>query len=116
MTVVRVKGFQIFKDRHGKPRCYHRRTGTPIDLERAPLGSAEFLAECARVTALTARATPKAGTLGQLILEYRASPAFQDLAPRTRSDYDKVFNYLQRFPLKLHRILRQRNSWRIRWA
>jgi len=23
---------------------------------------------------------------------------------------------LQRFPLKLHRILRQRSSWRIRWA
>jgi hypothetical protein len=95
MTVVRVKGFQIFKDRHGKPRCYHRKTGTPIDLEKAPLGSAEFFSECARVTALATRATPKAGALGQLIGEYRASPAFQDLAPRTRSDYDKIFNYLQ---------------------
>jgi Transposase len=25
-------------------------------------------------------------------------------------------DWLQRFPLKLHRILRQRSSWRIRWA
>ena len=24
MTVVRVKGFQIFRDRHGRWRCYHR--------------------------------------------------------------------------------------------
>ena len=48
MTVVRVKGFQIFRDRHGRWRCYHRKTGEPIDLAKAPLGTAEFLAECAR--------------------------------------------------------------------
>jgi hypothetical protein len=28
MTHVRVKGFKIFKDRHGRMRCYHRATGT----------------------------------------------------------------------------------------
>jgi integrase len=95
MTVVRVKGFQIFNDRHGKPRCYHRATGTKIDLKAAPLGSAEFLAECARVTALAAVTTPKPGTLGLLIAAYRGHAAFLDLAPRTRSDYQAVFDYLK---------------------
>jgi len=50
MTVVRVKGFKIFKDRHGRERCYHRKTGERIDLTKAPMG--EFLAECARISAL----------------------------------------------------------------
>jgi hypothetical protein len=39
MTVVRVKGFNIFRDRFGHPRCYHRKTGTPIDLKKVPIGS-----------------------------------------------------------------------------
>jgi hypothetical protein len=43
MTVVRVKGFQIFDDRHGRRRCYHRRTRIAIDLVKYPIGSAEFL-------------------------------------------------------------------------
>ena len=38
MTHIRVKGFKIFEDRHGKPRCYHRKTGHKIDLQKAPLG------------------------------------------------------------------------------
>lgn len=94
MSVVRVKGFQIFTDRHGKKRCYHRKTRTPVDLENAPLGSAAFLAECNRIMALVAPA-PKPGTLGGLIEKYRGSPAFLDLAPRTRRDYQGIFDYLQ---------------------
>lgn len=32
---IRVDGFQIFDDRHGKTRCYHRANkGTPEDLAR----------------------------------------------------------------------------------
>lgn len=96
MTHVRVKGFQIFLDRHGKRRCYHRATRTAIDLEKNPIGSAGFIAECARITALTSRAdTTKAGTLGLLIERYRAHPQFTDLSPRTKSDYHRIFNYLQ---------------------
>jgi integrase len=95
MTIVRVKGFQIFEDRHHRWRCYHRKTGTPIDLKKAPLGTAEFFAECARVSALTTATTPKPGTLGMLISGYRDHPAFRDLAPRTRSDYQNVFDYLK---------------------
>lgn len=97
MTVVRVKGFKIFKDRLGKLRCYHRATGAPVDLVKAPIGSAEFFAECARITAMTTdEGRPKPGTLGLLIARYRASPQFlDDLAPRTRCDYQRVFDYLQ---------------------
>lgn len=93
---IRVKGFQIFRDRHGKERCYHRATRTAVDLAKAPLGSAEFFAECARIAALGRVAgPPKPGTLGQLIVGYRGSAAFLDLAERTRTDYQRAFDYLQ---------------------
>ena len=95
MTIIRVKGFQIFNDRHGKPRCYHRKTRQSVDLEKAPLGSAEFLAECSRIGALSAANTPKPGTLGKLIDAYREHAAFRDLAPQTQADYQKVLNYLK---------------------
>jgi len=84
MTRIRIKGFQIFKDRYGKQRCYHRATKIAIDLDKVPIGSAEFLAECARIAALQDKTTgARAGTLGKLILEYKKHPAFTDLAPRT---------------------------------
>jgi len=93
--IIRVKGFKIFKDRHGKPRCYHRATRIAVDLKQAPLGSAHFFAECARIAALTtATRAPKPGTLGLLISEYRANTAFTDLASRTREDYQRIFDYL----------------------
>jgi len=95
MTVVHVKGFKIFKSRHGKEYCYHRQTGESIDLVKCPKGSAEFFAECARITAIVTALTPKPGTLGLLINAYRGHPAFTDLAPRTRSDYQAVFDYLK---------------------
>jgi integrase len=97
VTIVRVKGFHIFKDRHGRLRCYHRKTGASVNLAKAPIGSAEFLAECAKIAALAeAKAgKEKPGTLGLLICDYRKSPVFQDLAPRTRADYQILFEYLR---------------------
>jgi integrase len=97
VTRIHVKGFQIFKDRHGKRwRCYHRKTRLTIDLEKAPLGSTEFFAEVARINELAkVAAPPRAGTLGLLIKDYRAHDNFLRLAPRTRSDYQRVFDYLQ---------------------
>jgi hypothetical protein len=52
MTRIRVKGFQIFCDRHGKMRCYHRIARTPVNLGEAPLGSPEFKGskKCRRIT------------------------------------------------------------------
>jgi site-specific recombinase XerD len=96
MTNIRLKGFKIFADRHGKSRCYHRATGIAVDLEKAPLGSEEFFAECSRITALTkATLSPRPGTLGMLIIEYRKHDAFTNLAERTRRDYQHIFDYLK---------------------
>jgi integrase len=97
MTKIKLRGFQIFKDRHGKWRAYHRKTRTPVDLDKTPPGSAEFFAGCAKIAALAeAKATKeKPGTLGMLICDYRASATFQDLAPRTQSDYQGHFEYLR---------------------
>lgn len=96
MTHVRIKGFKIFLDRHGKRRCYHRASGSPIDLNKNPIGSAGFIAECARLTALmTATETAKPGTLSLLITRYKAHPTFTDLAPRTKADYQRCLDYLK---------------------
>lgn len=91
-----VKGFKRFKDRHGRLRYYHRKTGEPVDLRKFPEGSAEFYVECARINSLASVETkPKPGTLGMLIEGYRGHPAFTELAPRTRIDYQRVFDYLK---------------------
>jgi integrase len=95
MTLMQLKGFKFFKDRHGHQRCYHRASATPIDLKKFPLGTMEFMAECARIAALGKAATPKPGTLGLLIDGYRKHEAFQNLSPRTRRDYDRCFDYLR---------------------
>jgi hypothetical protein len=83
MTVVRIKGVKRFRDRHGRWRCYHRKTGLPI---KAEFGSGEFFEELARLDGIARQtAKPKSGTLGMLVTEYRASSDFNDLAPRTRA-------------------------------
>lgn len=96
MTVIRVKGFKVFADRHGKMRCYHRRTKTSVDLTKAPLGSAAFFAECARITEISKITAPaKPGTLGMLFAQYKAHRSFTDLAPHTQRDYARVIEYLR---------------------
>ena len=89
MTTIRIKGVKIFKDRHGRMRCYHRETGHKIDLGKVPLGSAAFFTECEKITAIAeankAKA-PKVGTLGGLIQTYYETEHFKNLAPATRRD------------------------------
>jgi hypothetical protein len=91
MTIIRVKGFKIFRDRHGHPRCYHRKTGVRVDLQKAPLGSAGFFAACAKIAAANTKKkkieieAPR--SLGLLICEYRASPTLRrrSMTPLARS-------------------------------
>jgi integrase len=93
MTVVRIKGVKRFRDRHGKWRCYHRKTGLPI---KAEFGSGEFFEELARLDGVARQtAKPRSGTLGMLLAEYRASSDFNGLAPRTRADYQRMLDYLK---------------------
>lgn len=97
MTHVRVKGFKIFKDRHGRMRCYHRATGHKIDLTEAPIGSAEFLAQCETIRAIAVAQKekgPRAGTLGGLIKGYFETGHFANLAEATRRDYRKCADFL----------------------
>lgn len=97
MTFVRIRGLNIYTDRHGHRRCYHRATGTAIDLKNFPIGSVEFMGECERISRLNKTpATDKPGTLGRLIKEYRNHDAYRLLASRTRRDYDKCFTDLAR--------------------
>ena len=88
--IVRVKGVKRVRAK-GRTYYYDRRSGRRIT---APYGAPEFFLELEQIrgTAKVRAATP--GTLGGLIQAYRASPEFAGLAPRTRSDYQKIFNYL----------------------
>lgn len=97
MTRVRVKGFKVFRDRHGRMRCYHRATSLKVDLEKAPLGSAQFFAACDKITAAASAQNtlaPKAGTLGGLIRHFFETDHFQNLAKATKRDYRKCADYL----------------------
>lgn len=87
----KVPGVKLYRSR-GSVYAYHRKTGKRL---RAAPGTAAFLAEIERLNAGIVKAEPKPGTLGALIEAYRRSPEFAELAPRTRSDYQKIFDYLQ---------------------
>jgi len=87
---VRVKGIKRVR---AKGRVYHydRHSGRRIT---APYGTAEFFQEIEQLRGIAKARKSMPGTLGGLIRAYRASPEFAGLAPRTRSDYQKVFDYL----------------------
>lgn len=90
MTVIRLSGIKKVRAK-GHIYYYHRKTMTR--LPGAP-GSSEFMAALHQ---LEGKKLPDArpGTLGALVTLYRASPEFGGLAERTRSDYQRVFDYLQ---------------------
>jgi integrase len=89
---IRVKGLKEYTDRLGNRRRYHRASGTPID---AKLDGAALAAEIDRLDKLHKPQAAKAGTLGGLLASYKASPRFTDLAPRTKSDYQKCMDHLK---------------------
>lgn len=91
-TTVRVKGIKRFL-KGGRWYCYHRKSGRQL---KEPFGTAAFFAELAAAEeAWKGRDQATPGTLGAAILLYRQAPAFTDLAPRTRADYNRVFDYLK---------------------
>ncbi len=97
MTVVHVKGFQIFKDRHGKMRCYHPRARMPVDLVEPRLAPPRSSPNAPASTALQNRTTTaRPGALGALIKGYRGSKDFLERLTRTtRAGYQRVFDYLK---------------------
>src|SRR4051812_295210 len=90
--VIRMRGINKVRAK-GRIYYYHRKSGTRLpDDPRSP----EFRDALSRLEALRSTETdPKAGTLGALIVAYRASPEYARLADRTRRDYNLVFDYLK---------------------
>lgn len=85
---------RYFEPKTGKWYAYHRASGERI---KAEYGTPEFIAEVAQINATKAarvKVPENAQTLGELIIKYRAVE-FERLAPRTRSDYEKILAYLQ---------------------
>lgn len=92
MRLVKVSGLKEYRDRHGKLRRYHRVSGTPIEV--ALTGQA-LAAEVARLDRLHTPPAARAGTLEALLVSWKTSPSFTQLAPRTRADYEKIMEYLR---------------------
>src|ERR1700678_2355079 len=108
MTQLRIKGLKIYQSR-GKVYAYHRPTGIRL---KCPLGTPEFFAELASIQAQAATANEKSerpGTWGGLLTAYKASPRFQnELKPRTRKDYNRVFDWLAGLTaMPLHEFTRE---------
>ncbi len=97
--IVRIKGIKKARAK-GHIYYYHRATKQRIE---APPNTAAFIAEVRRLdnlaqlkpaTKTSARQVHKSGTWGALVADYRASPEFARLAPRSKSDYGRVLDYL----------------------
>jgi integrase len=91
MRVKGIKAVTVRKNGRTYRYYYHRATNKRIN---SLFGTAAFAAEVATLDARAKELIPRDGSLKALIVAYRRSPHFTDLKPRTRSDYDKVFNYL----------------------
>ena len=91
MVMLRLKHVNKVRAK-GRTYYYHRPTGTRL---KAEPGTLEFVSELDRLNKRHERkAEVRAGTLGGLIASYLASPEFEGLAPRTKSDYYRVFDWL----------------------
>lgn len=108
MTIMRLKGLKkYYEPKAAKWYYYHRKSGRPITAEWR---TAAFAAELARIEEeFSGRGEAKKGTLGPLIASYKATSKFTELKPRTKSDYQKVFDYLQ--PLAPAPLLEMTPGW-----
>jgi len=90
--IVRIRGVKQVRAASGKTYYYHRQTKTRI---KAKPGTAAFAVEVDRLTQGRAMEKSAAGTVGSLIAAYKTSPEYQNLADRTRADYQRVFDWLK---------------------
>ena len=88
---VPVKGIKRFKDRHGKWRCYHRKTGRAIQAE---YGTAAFILEVEALDRLVKSQEPLPGSLGAAIKAYLAWDHFKGLAEATQAGYRRYLKFL----------------------
>ena len=85
-TMVPVVGVKRYRDRHGKWRCYHRKTGKPI---KAAWGTPEFLIELKGLNDGVKTKVPTPGTFGALMTAYKATWPTRDLADATKAGYQR---------------------------
>lgn len=91
--VIRVHGIKRVRAK-GRLYYYHRRTGKRVPTELFAPGREHDLLVCIDRLNGKAKVAPQDGTLGALVAAYKGSPDFTQLAPRTRKDYNKVFDSL----------------------
>lgn len=118
-TVVRVRGLKQYRHpKTGILYTYHRASGKRILAEP---GTPEFMAEVAALDAdekARNQERLKPSTLGGLIQSYKTTDPWNDLAPRTKRDYERVIAFLA--PLyaapvvafTAPHVAALRNSWR----
>jgi integrase len=94
-VIVRIKGIKRTTVK-GHHYFYHRATKTRIT---APPNTVEFAAEVARLdreaSSRIGISKDGPGTWNALVAEFKKSPEYARLAERTKSDYGKVFSYLE---------------------
>jgi integrase len=90
--VVRIRGVKKTRSAAGQVYYYDRMTKTRI---RAKPNTPEFAVEVVEARKRALAGSPQTGTFGALVAAYRASPEFQRLAERTRSDYQSVLDWLR---------------------
>lgn len=90
--LMRLKHVRQFRAK-GRDYVYFRPTGERLPAVDAP----DFLGKYQIALRRWQKTKPeeKPGTLGGILAAYRGSPDFTQLAPRTRTDYQKVMDWLQ---------------------
>src|SRR2546423_1462840 len=91
MAVIRVKGIKRYRAK-GRWYTYHREAGVRL---KAEFGTGAFFAELAALERKLKRQAALPGTLGQLLVSYRSSPSYADLASATRQGYSRMMNLLK---------------------
>lgn len=95
MTFVRVKGIKRYRNpKSGVWYTYHRASGIRIEPPHA-YGSPSFFEALAEAEKALKGKEPIPHTWGAAVKGYRASPAFTELAPRTKADYEDVLIWLR---------------------
>lgn len=95
MTVARVKHIKRVKDRYGRVRYYHQKTGErlPDDRESRALRALEINQSLPTNTGTPKGPTP--GTFADVVRRYRRSADFTSKRPKTRYEYNRHLNAIE---------------------
>lgn len=92
-TSVKLKNV-VRIDSRGNAYWYYRKRGRPLVRLPGVPGDPAFMAKWAELQEEVERKAPASGTMAHLIATYKASPAYLDLKPLTRKEYDRVLDHI----------------------